>query len=145
MIDRATTGTLGAGAAMLSVLLLAACATGPATSVSTKGDLAFDVPEDLCRLPDPTPEQMRLLQARPDYADILVAIGRACPDRLDVFGIGPTASIPSLTMVQEDGSRGLVLPNFRSTGREVDPPDVPGEEDPGVVVDPPAEPVADAL
>lgn len=144
MFTREKIGSYGAGMAMLSVLLLAACAT-PGPSMSSKGDVAFELPEDLCRLPDPTPEMVRELRQRADYADILVALGRACPERADLFGIGATGSVPSLTMVEEDGSRGFVRVNVAPPGRDVEPPDVPDEEDPGVVTDPPAEPVVDVF
>lgn len=127
------------GAAMLSLLMLAACAT-PNGSLSTKGDLVFEQPEDLCSVVEPTPEMIAALQRRDDYADIIIALGRACPGRADLFGIGPTASVPSLTMVQEDGSRGIVTRAMPEDGRDVEHPDPP-ESDGGdvVVIDPPPE------
>lgn len=137
MFTTVMNGKVGAGMALLSVSLLAACAT-PGTSLSSKGTLVVDRPEDLCTLPDPTPDMVSELRGRPDYAQIIVALGRACPERADLFGIGATASIPSTTMVEEDGCRGFVGVTTVSPGRDVGPPDVPTEEDPGIVTDPPA-------
>ena len=139
MIMGATSVWAIRGGACAALLALAGCVTPAGSSMSTKGELVIDSPEILCSV-DPTAEQLEALRARADYADIIVALAKACPARVDAFGIGATGSLPSLTMVQEDGGRGMPVMRARDNGRDVTPPDVPEDDGTSVVVtDPPPE------
>lgn len=138
MIMGATSVWAIRGGAFAALLALAGCVT-PSGSMSTKGELVIERPEDLCSI-EPTAEQLEALRARADYADLILTLAEACPARVDAFGIGATGSLPSLTMVQEDGGRGMPVFRAREIGRDVTPPDVPEDDGtPVVVTDPPPE------
>lgn len=134
---------LGSVATVASLPLLAACAA-PEASLSSKGNLAFEAPEELCNI-TPTPEMVGALRMRSDYVDILLALEKACPAQMELYGIGATASVPSLEMdvIERDRdyeSRISIL-SPAEDGRDVTPPAPPATDDTlsEVVTDPPAE------